>query len=229
MSYKAIIQANNAEIGANNAELQSLINTANSLPNAGDADPVLQDITITANGTYHAEEGYDGFGTVNVDVVSDSAGAEVYYSALGQLYTPHMVIPAGNMRYVRDHFNNAVNLVSYIQQYGTPSLDSDYGLFSGCTALETVWVSRATFGNYFFRACSALKEITLGRVGLAVTSISAAAYDASCKSIETITCYVAAETIAAVPSAVSSRITPSASPDATIIYRNSITGEVISA
>ena len=155
-------------------------------------------------------------------------GAEIYYSALGQLYTPHMVIPNGNMRYVRDHFSNAVNLVSFIQQYGAPTLDSDYGIFSGCTALETVWVSRATFGNYFFRQCSSLKTVTLGRVGLAVTSIGSV-WDLFAKNVETITCYVNADALADVPAAVSKNIMPSSSPNAAVIYKNSTTGEVLTA
>ena len=191
-------------------------------------EPVLQNKTITENGTYSADAGYDGLGTVEVNVPS-SGGAEVYYSGMGQMYTPNMVIPNGGMRYVRDHFQNAVHLVSFIQQYGTPSSDSDYGLFRGCTALETVWVSRATCGAYFFSMCSALKTITLGRVGLAVTKLDTGMWDHTVENAETITCYVNATTLAEIPTAVSGRILPSASPNATIIYKNSTTGEVLTA
>ena len=35
------------------------------------SDPVLQDKAITENGEYSADEGYDGLGTVTVDVVED--------------------------------------------------------------------------------------------------------------------------------------------------------------
>ena len=242
----------------NTTELQNILAAVNALPNAESGgttpsgtiqitengthdvteyasaevnvpseEPVLQSVTITENGTYNADEGYDGFGTVEVNVAS-GGGAEVYYSEMGQMYTPHMVIPNGNMRYSRDHFQNAVNLVSFIQQYGTPGSDSDYGLFRGCKALETVWVSRATFGSYFFSMCSALKTITMGRVGLAVTSLSTGMWDYTVNKVETITCYVNATTLAEIPTAVSGRILPSASPNATIIYRNSTTGEIIS-
>ena len=159
--------------------------------------------------------------------IESGGGAEVYYSAMGQLYMPRMVIPNGNMRYARDHFQNAVHLVSFIQQYGTPSTDSNYGTFRGCTALETVWVARATFGPYFFSTCESLKTITFGRVGLAVTQMDNGMYDHTVRKVETITCYVNAETLADISTTISSRIIPSASPNATIIYRNSTTGDVI--
>ena len=154
-------------------------------------------------------------------------GAEVYYSDMGQMYTPHMVIPnIANMRYVRDHFSNADKLVTFKQQYGSCSLDSDYGIFSMCTALEEVWVSRATFGQYCFRGCGSLRKVTLGRIGLAVTTFRSS-FDTFCTKIEEITCYVDANTISEIPTSVTSGILPQYSPNATIIYRNSTTGEVI--
>ena len=209
----------------NTSDLRDILSAVQALPDAGSGGITPSGtIEITENGT-HDVTAYAS-AEVNVD---SGGGAEVYYSGMGQMYTPHMVIPNGSMRYVRDHFQNAVHLVSFIQQYGTPASDSDYGLFRGCTALETVWVSRATFGAYFFGSCSALKTITLGRVGLAVTSLSTGMWDYTVKNVETITCYVNATTLAEIPTAVSGRILPSASPNATIIYKNSTTGEVLTA
>lgn len=194
-----------------------------------------QNKTITENGTYTADTGYTGLGEVIVDVpIPDvgegGIGEGVYYSDLGQMYTPHMVIPnIPDMRYVRDHFKNADKLVTFKQQYGSATLDSDYGIFRGCTALEEVWVSRPTYGQYFFQGCSSLKTVTLGRVGLAVTAIEMMwAVDPSVNRVETITCYVNAETLADIPASVADNIVPAFSPNASIIYRNSTTGEVIS-
>lgn len=195
-----------------------------------DADQLDADMATVADairskaGTEDALRFPDGFVSA-VEGIEVGGAAEVYYSDMGQMYTPHMVVP-GDMRYVRDHFNNATHLVSYAQKNGTPNLDSDYGLFSGCSALEEVWVARSTFGNYCFRLCTSLKDVTLGRVGLAVTRLDSI-FDNYVTTVERITCYVNAETIAEIPTSVTKNIVPYMCPNATIIYRNSTTGEVI--
>ena len=132
-------------------------------------------------------------------------------------------------RYVRDGFKNAANLVSYIQQYGTPANDSNYGLFCGCTNLETVWVARPTFSRCF-NSCTKLKTVTLGRIGMAVTSFDAtASWNSSpwVETIESVTCYVDATTMADVPSAVKNNILPVHSPNAVVSFLNYQTGALV--
>ena len=158
-------------------------------------------------------------------------GEETWYMNTGK-YAENMVIPssgAGSTRYVRDAYNGATHLKSFIQQYGTPSSDSDYGLFNGCTSLETVWVARATFGNYCFDNCTNLKHVTLGRVGLAVTSVSGSIFKniPRLTKIEDVTVYVNASDLSGVPSAVKDRIVPSYSPGAVVTYKNYESGETI--
>lgn len=45
--------------------------------NVPEREIVLQDKTITENGTYSADEGYDGLGSVTVEVASSGGGGEV--------------------------------------------------------------------------------------------------------------------------------------------------------
>lgn len=171
-----------------------------------------------------------GFADAIAAIPTGGGGDETWYDAHGILYKAHMEIPSSVIgpRYVREAYQEATHLVSYLQPYGTPSLDSDYGLFRYCSALETVWVARATFGNYCFESCRALKTITLGRVGLAVTSVQNGVFAKGyMKNIETITVYVNASDLSEVPSAVADRIVPTYSHGAVITYRNYSSGDVI--
>lgn len=160
----------------------------------------------------------------------------VFYERHGIMYRENMVIPEkdsgsttiGTPRYVREQFQGATHLKSYIQQYGTPATDSTYGLFRQCSSLETVWVARAVFDSYCFEGCSALKTITLGRVGLAVTSVTNNIFNANAMTqIESVTVYVNASDLSGVPSAVKDRITPSHSSGAVVTYKNYESGETI--
>ena len=182
-------------------------------------------LSITENGTYDVTN----YASAEVDVAS-GGGDETWFDAHGLLYKAHMEIPsdAAPPRYIREAFQNATHLVSYLQPYGTPTLDADYGLFRSCTALETVWVAKATFGMYCFEDCRALKTITLGRVGLAVTSVQSGMFSKGyMTNIETITVYVDATDLSEVPSAVKDRIIPTNSHGAVVTYRNSNSGDVI--
>ena len=171
-----------------------------------------------------------GFVSAIGDIPS-GGGDETWYAGNGELYKSHMEIPSSVTvpRYNRDGFKNATNLVSYIQQYGTPATDSNYGLFSACTNLETVWVARPTFSRCFYN-CTKLKTVTLGRIGMAVTSFDATtSWNSSpyVKTIESVTCYVNATTMADVPSAVKNNILPTHSPNAVVSFLNYQTGELV--
>lgn len=63
----------------NNTEgLLEILQTVNNLPEAG-SGVRNQDITITENGTYTAENGYTGLGEVTVEVAGVPANAKLYY------------------------------------------------------------------------------------------------------------------------------------------------------
>ena len=60
---------NTERIQANNAELREAIEMAEKLPEAGGvANPVIEQLSITENGTYTAPEGVDGYSPITVNV-----------------------------------------------------------------------------------------------------------------------------------------------------------------
>lgn len=60
---------NTERIQANNAELREAIEMAESLPEAGGvANPVIEPLSVTENGTYTAPEGVDGYSPITVNV-----------------------------------------------------------------------------------------------------------------------------------------------------------------
>lgn len=64
MSYKTDLQSNNAD-------LQAILAKVNALPEKGSSEvvePVVEELTITENGTYAAPDGVDGYSPVTVNV-----------------------------------------------------------------------------------------------------------------------------------------------------------------
>lgn len=169
------------------------------------------------------ETGYDSGYTEGVESV------EVYLSPqFGLYYTPHMDVSAATEGLVSGMYRNCVELISF---KATNSLGNGWqflNTFMGCKKLESVVLTRATNpqgGNTnTFSDCPALKEVTFGGIGYPVTDLTQ--IRGSYANAITFTIYVDAETIADI----STKITNSGYcgfKNATIIYRNSTTGEVI--
>lgn len=97
-------------IEQNTLNLKALFELANSLPDAGAADPVLTEETFTENGTYEPESGTDGFSKVTVAVeipepelqdktVTENGTyeADLGYDGLGQV-TVNVPVPSGYIK-----------------------------------------------------------------------------------------------------------------------------------
>lgn len=134
-------------------------------------------------------------------------------------------------------YNSATELVSLKLTNWNPTTSTSLGLWAGsltsfmrgCSKLTTVTLPKAQYlTKYFCRECTALNAVQLGSIGYPVTSIDALAFDGCSNEEITFTIYVDATTMDGIPVAVSGS-SPFGAVNATIIYKNSTTGEVITA
>lgn len=201
------------------------------LPKTGGGTASFTDVTDTTASASDVASGkyfYTAAGVRTEGTGSGGGGEQTWYSDVGDLYTENMTPSSSAYRFVREAFKNATHLKSFILDHSSASVDANYGLFRGCTALKTVWVSRASLDTYSFENCPSLEIITLGRVGLAVTSVNNGVFNkVNYTHIQSITVYVNASDLSGVPSAVKDRITPSYSHGAVITYKNYSSGDTI--
>jgi hypothetical protein len=206
------------------SKIQALIAAANA--KTGESDATLTDAVQTL---------VDGYGQGGVTVYAAP------YS--GYLYTPDYTQTVTlNSWETNDTvpkkyaFSGAKELVNYrliVPSGQAVSFDNNRsGFFNSCSKLETVWLdAKMSYltGGWMFSGCSSLKSVTIGNIDkpFAANDILANRFEGN-SSIETVTFYVNAETMEDVPANLINR-QPFGAPNATIIYRNSTTGEVITA
>lgn len=140
---------------------------------------LLQDKTFTENGSYSADEGYDGLGNVVVDVAS-SGGEDLLAARLnGTLteYSSNDVESVPTQAFVRCSSLKTINLPACTEvgseafRYCTSlellslplceTIDGSYA-FSGCKALMSINLPACTkIGSNAFGVCSSLSEVVL--------------------------------------------------------------------
>ena len=135
-----------------------------------------QDKTITANGTYAADEGFTGLGNVTVDVATSGGGQELLDAVLDRSITEVSsnvkTIPiytfsecssltTANFPLVTTIGERAFSECSSLTTANFPLVTTIDGYsFNGCSSLTTVNIPLATsIGNNGFYGCKSLKTV----------------------------------------------------------------------
>lgn len=153
---------------------------------------------------------------------------QVYYNAYNVGYTRHTVATGTTVALLNGQFKGAqymesIEMPNFVQS-GAGGIG---GLFLGCTNLKRVFLPKVTgLKRTMFENCTALEQVQIGSIGYPVTDTSS--FPAFSDNHAEIIMYVDAATLADIPEDVIGNA-PWGATHATIIYRNSTTGEVIEA
>lgn len=181
-------------------------------------------LQITENGTYDVTDKAEA--VVNVP-------QETYYmTKYGVWYPPNIDIE------IKDFNQNTMpkNLYRYADHLVSARLagvtviqgGANANLFADSSIVTLELPSLQSDNTYIAGSCEKLQTVILGSVGVAVNSLYGRAFENCTNPNLTITIYVDAATLADIPAAVSGS-SPFGAVNATIIYKNSTTGEVITA
>lgn len=157
----------------------------------------------------------------------EAGGVELLFRPNGQLYAENIVVPET----VTALASNAYNIVGIksVTALGVTSLSGHYCFGGAWNEMETIICPKLTNwpGSYWCRGGN-LKEVQAGSIGYPVLAMeNARGFDLNTRDDLVITIFVDATTLSEVPTEVSS-YSPFGATNATIVYRNSTTGEVIS-
>ena len=180
-------------------------------------------LQITENGTYDV--------TDKAEAVVNVSQETYYMTKYGVWYPPNIDIeindsyrdmPSNLYRYA-DHLVSARLAKLTVIQGGWNS-----STFSDSSIVTLELPSLQSNNSYIAARCKNLQTVILGSVGVAVSSMYYRAFDNCTNPNLIITIYVDAATLADIPADVSGN-SPFGAVNATIIYKNSTTGEVITA
>lgn len=154
--------------------------------------------------------------------------APAFYDSRGKIYTPHVVTPPDVTALIEGVYDSVG--IKSIYATEVTSIGGHYCFGSAGNVVETIIAPKLTDWavkkHWCFRG-TALKFVQAGSIGYPVTCMDNN-IGFSCTTRPTIEVYVDAVTIDEIPSKVKSTA-PWGATNATIIYRNSNTGEVITA
>lgn len=179
-------------------------------------------LQITENGTYDV--------TDKAEAVVNVSQETYYMTKYGIFYPPNIDIELVQTERIFYLYESADHLVS-ARVVGIKSMvggqNADTFSNSSIVTLELPSLEGTTGGG-IARNCVKLQTVILGSVGVAVREMGIKAFTGCTNPNLTITIYVDAATLADIPTEVS-RASPFGAVNATIIYKNSTTGEVITA
>lgn len=159
---------NTERIQANNDDLRECIEIAESLPNAGGevAEPIIEPLEVTENGTYTAPDGVDGYSPVVVNVPIPDG----YIVPSGELEVTengtHDVTQYASVK-VNVESSGGGNELDDMMTNKLTALDSDVAsvrqyAFRGATALVSVNLPKATnVATNAFYGCSKLTSVNM--------------------------------------------------------------------
>lgn len=151
---------------------------------------------------------------------------DAFYSSAGAMYIKNIEVPSDiTFTFISGLYANATELERYIAQGANVAYAT--AIFDGCTKLKEVVIGRCgSLNHYIFRNCTSLETAVLGGIGYPVAGAGIYGFLGCTQSTLTITVYVDAVTFAEISANVIGTA-PWGATNATIIYRNSTTGEVI--
>lgn len=161
-----------------------------------------------------------------------SGGGEFYFTPYGVGYTPNMVLDCTTI--VSPAWKGAdkiksLELTEWNPTSATTTMGEGNGSLNdvfGYNSLETLLLPKVQYtGHYWVRGSTNLKTVQLGSVGFPVNAVGSLCFKDCTQTGLTITVYVDATTLA--DAKTKTGAPPWGATNATIIYRNSITGEVI--
>lgn len=177
-----------------------------------------------------------------VDEIGDiSGGGELYYTSNMIPYAKDMHIPRLRMGLgTFGLMSGAENLETVIcdetRLLGGSQSNRVNEYFRNCTKLNSadfpyVQGFMTGYTNFFFSGCTSLKKVTFGSVGYPITDLQSESgidkiFNGLTQADLVITVYVNANTLADVPAEVTIN-SPWGATKATIVYRSSVTGEVL--
>ena len=181
-------------------------------------------LQITENGTYDV--------TDKAEAVVNVSQETYYMTKYGVWYPPNVDIEINGFNVYampQNLYNSADHLVS-ARLAGVTNIQggANANPFSHSSIITLELPSLQSSNTYIAGGCEKLQTVILGSVGVAVNSLYGRAFYEITNPNLIITIYVDAATLADIPAAVSDN-SPFGAVNATIIYKNSTTGEVITA
>lgn len=175
------------------------------------------------------------------EIGSISGGGEIYYTPNMVPYAKDMHIPGITMGIANfGLMSGAENLETVIcddnRTLGGSNPNRVNAYFRDCTELisaEFPYLQGflSSYINSFFSGCTSLKKVIFGSIGYPITNLQPTAtndriFSGLTQADLVITVYVNANTLADVPAEVTT-LSPWGATNATIVYKSSVTGEVL--